>query len=109
MIPAPSPGALRSWPGEELANLAWRLTQAYLPINALYSKAIAEHFGGEPTGESWMTSMWGIRPGASSPVSQLTTEHVPPETRPWMGLWAAPSASDQVDRRAEGDVVVEPA
>ncbi|MCA1842268.1 MAG: hypothetical protein LC792_03585 [Actinobacteria bacterium] len=75
---------------DELANLAWLLTQAYLPINALYAKAIAEHFGGEPTIDSWMTSMWGIRPGSSSPVSQLSTGHVPPEARPWMRLWAKP-------------------
>lgn len=39
--------------------------------------------------ENWLTSLWGIRPGYSSPMCQLTSDHIPTGAADWMqSLWA---------------------
>ncbi|HEV8623161.1 MAG TPA: hypothetical protein VG034_01775 [Acidimicrobiia bacterium] len=45
------------------------------------------HTGG-PTIEAWLETMWGIRPGTSSPVSQPTTADLPAGIASWLHhLW----------------------
>ncbi len=57
--------------GDGLARLAWLLAQAYVH------------------GPNWLGSLWGIRPGSSSPVCQLSSDHVPGEAVYWLRhFWA---------------------
>jgi len=45
---------------------------------------LVEHFPGEPTIETWLARLWGIRPGHSSPLGGLTARHVEGSAFPWL-------------------------
>ena len=51
--------------------------------------------------ETWLRSLWGVRPGSRSPRCQLTTEGLRPEIVNWMRhLWAVGS---EVSADREGE------
>jgi hypothetical protein len=45
---------------------------------------LVEHFAGEPTIETWLATLWGIRPGHSSPLGGLPTPPVGGSASPWL-------------------------
>jgi hypothetical protein len=48
---------------------------------------LTEVFTG-PTTEAWLETMWGIRPGQSSPVCQASRDDHSPEVAAWLHrLW----------------------
>jgi hypothetical protein len=48
---------------------------------------LLEVFTAGPTIEAWLETMWGIRPGHSSPVCQVSSYHHSPEVAAWLRLW----------------------
>ena len=45
---------------------------------------LVERFNSEPTIETWLTRLWGISPGHSSPRGGLTTRHIGGSASPWL-------------------------
>jgi arginine/ornithine N-succinyltransferase beta subunit len=49
---------------------------------------LVEVFTSGPTIEAWLETMWGIRPGQSSPVCQVSRDDYSPEVAVWLHrLW----------------------
>lgn len=48
---------------------------------------LVDVFTAGPTIEAWLETIWGIRPGQSSPVGQVSRYHHSPEVAPWLRLW----------------------
>jgi hypothetical protein len=60
----------------------------------LIDDLVEVRFGG-PMVDAWLKTMWGIQPGKSSPVCQLTTAGLAPDIASWLHhLWAFSPAPD---------------
>jgi hypothetical protein len=53
-------------------------------IDVLEAEPLVESFHSGPTLDAWLATLWGIRPGRSSPRGGLSGHHGPRPGRCWL-------------------------